>query len=94
MLRQGGNGYKSLEKKERFKIMKKAFPKDHFKHTPGILKNAHGHLVWKKFVLFSFFFLIYTKHSLKKPEEGGGECLLPISSSVAEWKIDRKLTQW
>lgn len=47
-----------------------------------ILKNAHGHLVWKKFVLFSFFFLIYTKHSLKK--SGGGQCLLPISSSVAE----------
>ena len=63
--------------------MERAFFKDHFKHTYRILKNAHGHLVWKKFVLFSFFFLIYTKHSLKSLGGGGG-CLLPISSSVAE----------
>lgn len=51
--------------------MERAFSKDHFKHTHGILKKAHGHLVWKKFVLFSFFFLIYTKHHLKKPRVGG-----------------------
>ena len=44
---------------------------------------------------FPFFFLIYTKHHLKKPEFGGGGVGLPhISSSVAEWKMDRKLTQW
>lgn len=35
--------------------------------THKILKNTQRHLVWKKFVLFPFFFLIYTKHSLKKP---------------------------
>lgn len=38
-----------------------------------ILKNAHGHLVWKKFVLFSFV-LIYTKHSLKKSGGRGNVC--------------------
>lgn len=57
--------------------MEGAFLKDHFKHTHRMLKNAHGHLVWEKFVLFSFFFLIYTKHSLKKPGEGGGSVCSP-----------------
>lgn len=57
--------------------MKRAFLKDHFKHTHGILKHTHGHLVWEKFVPFSFFFLIYTKHSLKKPGEGGGNVCSP-----------------
>ena len=62
---------KAFRKKRGSKLCGEYFFKDHFNHTHGILKNAHGHLVWEKFVLFfSFFFLIYTKLSLKKPVGG------------------------
>lgn len=50
-------------------------------------------LFGKSLFFFSVFFLIYTKHNLKKPMEGG-DYLLPIFRSDAEWKIGRKLTQW
>lgn len=53
-----------------------------YTHTHTILKNVHGHLVWKKFVLFSLFFLMYTKHSLTKA--GGAVSAPHLSSSVAE----------
>lgn len=56
------------------KLRREFFFKDHFKHTHGISKNTHGHLIWTKFVLFTFLFLIYTKHSLKKPGLGGNVC--------------------
>lgn len=82
MLRRKKNGYKSLQKKERLKIMARAFFKAHFKHAhTQDLKECTWTSCLEKVCAFSFFFLIYTKHSLKKPEEG---CLLPISSSVAE----------
>lgn len=40
--------------------MKRAFLKDRFKHTHGILKRTHGYLVWEKFV--PFFFLLFNLH--------------------------------
>lgn len=92
--RKKKKGYKSLYKKERFKIMEGFFLGIILGTHRGSYRMHMDILFGKSLCFFSLFFLIYTKHSLKSRGRGGAQCLLPISSFVAEWKMDRKLTQW
>lgn len=51
--------------------MERAFLKDHFKHTQDLKECTRTSCLEKVCFFFPFFFLIYTKHSLKKPGVGG-----------------------